>query len=287
MTTPDERIQGLRERALAANVELVTDPGDLARQAVRAHLVAIAGTGPVAPDRPEIDVRLHGPGVPDHEVAVRESASFLLSIQEAVSSIGQALRHEPTLQGAIQAQVLAATELRMTPTVGAGSLVFHLVAAGETITGGEAPELTGTDTLVDAAMGALFSLIEQSAVQGPEGGTLAHDLRRLGPRTAKHLSDLSSRVIDDEIEVDLTWRNPAGQRRMASLQRQAAMALERAITINKEDTQILDLVGAAGTPTTGPASTVTSAGSGTPPTTGPGVVPGVKGLIELEDLNRG
>lgn len=100
----------------------------------------------------------------------------------------------------------------------------------------------GTDRLVDAAMSVLFLLVEQSALQGPEGSALARDLRRLGLRTAKHPSELADRVITGEIEIDLTWRNPVGQRRMASLQRQAAMALEGAITLNREDTQIVDLV---------------------------------------------
>jgi len=243
VTTPDKRLEDLRARVLATGLEPISDPTELARQGIRAHLTTVGGGVPVTPDRPEVDVRLHGAGVPGHEVPVRDATAILLSVQEAVASIGQALRYEPTLHGVIQAQVLSATELHMTPIVTAGSVVFHLIGSGETITGNEAAELIGTDTLVDAAMNELFALVEQSAAVGPEGSALAMELRKLGPRTAKHLSDLVKRVIADEIEIGLTWRTPAGHRRQTSLQREAAHALEHAIALNKVDTQIVEMIG--------------------------------------------
>jgi hypothetical protein len=238
---PDKRLEELRDRVRAANVESVGDPAELARLGVRAHLVATRG--PVPPDRPEVDVRLHGLGVPAQEVAVRDAAAILLSVQETVASIGQALRQDPTLQGSIQAQILKATELHMTPDITGGSVVFHLFGPGESVTGDEAAELTGTDTLVDAAMSQLLSIVEQSAALGPDSSELARDLRRLGPRTAKHLSDLVRRVISDEIDIDLSWRNPTGQRRRATIARSAAMALEHAIALNRVDTQIVEIAG--------------------------------------------
>lgn len=241
MTIPDRHLEELRDRVLAANIEPVGDPGELARLGIRTHLAATRGLVP--PDRPEVDVRLHGLGVPAQEVAVRDAAAILLSVQETIASIGQALRQDPTLQGSIQAQILKATELHMTPDITGGSVVFHLFGPGESVTGDEAPELTGTDTLVDAVMNQLLSIVEQSAALGPDSSELARDLRRLGPRTAKHLSDLVRRVISDEIDIDLSWRNPAGQRRGATLARHAAMALERAIAVNRVDTQIVEMVG--------------------------------------------
>jgi len=188
--------------------------------------------------------------VPGHEIPVREAAGILTSIQEAISSIGQALRRAPTLHGVIQAQILQATELRLLPEIGAGSVVFSLIGAGEDITGDEAPGLTGTDTLVDVVMTELFSVIEQSHVQGAESSQLAQYLRRLGPRTAKHLSDLVRQIVGDEIDVDLSWRNPGGQRRLASLERQSALALGRAIDLNKIETRIVQLIGILSTVST-------------------------------------
>jgi hypothetical protein len=243
VTTPEERVKHLRDLALRAtgDSEVVSDPAELSRRSIRSHLASIGALVP--PDRPELDVRLHGPGIRGHEVAARQAASVLLSVQEVVASIGQAVRHQPTLQGAIQAQVLQATELRVSADLGAGSVVFHLLGPGETVTGREAPELTGTDTLLDAAMAGLVRLVEQSAATGPDSSDLARNLRPLGPRTAKHLSELIRRVIGDEIEIDFNWRNPAGTRRGASLQRPAAEALERAISQNKEESHVIELAG--------------------------------------------
>lgn len=241
MTTSSERLRELRARALSADIEPINDPDELARQGMRAHLEEIGALVP--PDRPEVAVRLHGPGVPGHEIPVREVSGILGSIQEAIASIGQALRNETTTRGAIQASIQRATELLMSPVLTSGSVVFHLTAAGERINGNEAAELTGTDTLVDAAMAELFAVFEQSEAQQLDSAALARELRRLGPRTAKHLSDLVKRVSDDEIDIDLSWRNPRGRRREASLQRQAALTLGQAIDRNRIEVQKVQLTG--------------------------------------------
>jgi hypothetical protein len=241
VTTSPERLRELRARALSADVEPINDPDELARQGMRAHLQEIGALVP--PDRPEVAVRLHGPGVPGHEIPVREVSGILGSIQEAIASIGQALRNETTTRGAIQASIQRATELLMSPVLSSGSVVFHLTAAGERLNGNEATELTGTDTLVDAAMAELFAVFEQSEGQQLDSATLARELRRLGPRTAKHLSDLVKQVTDDQIDIDLSWRNPRGRRRDASLQRQAALTLGQAIDRNRIEVQKVQLTG--------------------------------------------
>lgn len=241
MTTPDERLEDLRRRALAADIDPVSDPEELARLSVRALLTDVGA--PVRPDRPEMDIRLHGPGISGHQVPVREATAILSSIQESIASIGQALRHEPTSRGVIQTEVLKATELRISPTVGTGSVIFHLTGPGEEVSGNEAVALTGTDTLVDMAMRELFSLVEQSEAHELTTNTLAQELRRLGPRVAKHLSELVKSVVEDEINVDFTWRNPRGRRQRASLQRRSALVIHEAIQRNKVEMKVVELTG--------------------------------------------
>ena len=204
MTTPDERLEELRALALAADIEPISDPEELARQSIRAHLEDIGGLVP--PDLPEVDVRLHGPGVPAHDIPVREATAILTSLQETVASIGQALsQNRITSSGPINAQILKSTELRMSPILRPGSVIFHLTGPGERISGGEAAVLTGTDTLVDAAMRELFLLVAQSEDTRLETARrLAQDLRRFGPRVAKHLAELAGHVVQDEIDLDLT-----------------------------------------------------------------------------------
>ncbi len=104
-------------------------------------------------------------------------------------------------------------------------------------------KLTGSDTLVDDAMSELFTVLEKSEANQLDSTALAQDLRRLGPRTAMHLSDLAKQVTADDIDVDFAWRNPAGRNRKASLQRPAALALSRAIELNRVEAKIISLTG--------------------------------------------
>ncbi len=245
MPTPDERLEALRNLALATDVEPVTDPGDLARLSVRA-LVRDVGLAAI-PDRPEMFVRLHGPGVVGHEIPVRQATAILSSIQESIASIDQALALEPTSRGVIQAEILKATELRLSPDVGIGSVIFQLRGPSQVEQGtqfdtpGSAPP--GFETLVEAALSELFQLVEQSEGQELQADALAHELRRLGPRAAKHLSDLMERVLGDQISVDFSWQPLGARRRHASLQGRSARVIRLAIERNKVETTVAGLVG--------------------------------------------
>jgi hypothetical protein len=241
VTTPDRHLEELRRLALATDIKPVSDPGDLARLSIRSLHERLGDVLP--PDRPEIDVRLHGPGIPGHEIPVREAAGILTALQETIASIGQVLTHQPTAHGRIHLAVLNATELRLTPEMSMGSVIFHLAGVGEEVSGDEAAELTGSDTLVDIALGQFFMLLERSDAARIETTELAEELRRFGPRTAKHLSDLVERVMKDEIDMDLTWRAPHGHRRHTALERGAALAISDAIKRNKVETTTVELTG--------------------------------------------
>lgn len=242
MTIPAERLRALRELALAANVPPVSDPAELTRLSIRAHREQV---GDAFPELPRVDVRMHGPGIIGHDVPVREATSILTSLQETVASIGQVLTHKATASGPINASVLKFTELRMTPELLPGSVIFRLTGPGEELTGDEAASLTGSDTLVDAAMRALFAIVDQSAsTKNPEAtGTLAKDLRRFGPRVAKHLAELVDSITKDAIDVDITWRTPRGLRQDASLPRDSARTLQDAIQLNRVVTRRIELTG--------------------------------------------
>jgi hypothetical protein len=243
VTTSAERLEELRARALAAGIEPISDPEELTRRGIRAHLEEVGGFVP--PDRPEMDVRMHGPGVPANDISVREAAGILGPLQEAVASIGQALVHKATASGRINADVLRSTELRLSPALRPGSVVFHLTGPAEEISGAEVPELTGNETLVDAVMRELFALVGQAEETGEiaTAGRLAHELRRFGSRTAKHLTDLTSRVVEDEIDLDLTWRTPVGRLHRAALERRSAETIQAAIKLNEVEVREVELTG--------------------------------------------
>jgi hypothetical protein len=69
-------------------------------------------------------------------------------------------------------------------------------------------------------------------------------MRHLGPRSAKHLSDLVQALVDDGIDADFTWRGDrTGHPRRTSLQRQSALAIRDAIKLNEVSTTEVDLTG--------------------------------------------
>jgi hypothetical protein len=241
VTTPDERLEELRSRALAADIEPVADPEELTQLSISAHLEN-AGLE-VLPGRPELDMRLHGPGVPTHEIPVREAAAILNSVQEAVASIGQALIQEPTARGTIPARVLKATELHMSSSIGAGSVIFRLGApGGQVLT--EDFGAVGVEPLAARAITELLSVVDRSQEGQVEAAALAESMRHLGPRVAKHLSDLVKTLVDDGIDVDFIWRGDApGRPRRASLQRQSALAIREAIKLNEVNTREVTLTG--------------------------------------------
>jgi hypothetical protein len=91
----------------------------------------------------------------------------------------------------------------------------------------------------------LFALVAQAekADEIETAGRLAHEPRRFGSRTAKHLTDLTKRVVEDEIDLDLTWRTPGGQLQRAALQRRSAETVQAAIRLNELEIQEVELIG--------------------------------------------
>jgi hypothetical protein len=243
VTTSAERLAALQARVLASPVEPLSDPEELTRRAIKAQLEETGGSAIAA--RAEMGIRMHGPGVPAHDIPVRQAVGILGPLQEAIASIGQALLQKATSSGRIKADVLHATELRLSPPLLPGSVVFRLAGPEEYTPSADIHELLGTDTLAEAAIQELFALVVQAERTGEveTAGRLADELRRFGSRSAKHLTDLTKNVLENEIDLDLTWQAPGGPQRRVSLQRRSAETLQAAIKLNEVDTRQVELVG--------------------------------------------
>ena len=204
------------------------------------------------PGPARIDVRLHGAGVIGHRVPVRRATAILGSLQEALTSIAQAVVREPTARGVVERRVQDATELIFSPAVSPGSVVFHLSKSPDE----QLPLLAAPDaapSLIDRAVSGLLDVMEDERSGDHDDPSLASRLRVLGPRTAKHLNDLVTRVVSDDIDVELTWRGRA-RPRTVDLARERASLLRTAISINEQEVQVVTVLGRLRT-----ISTVTSA----------------------------
>lgn len=232
MTTAEERAAALKARLVKANLDAPRDSTELASISTQAML-RDAGY-PLVEEEPQLDVRLHGRAIPGHEVPVREATSILGAIQETVSACGQAVAKKVTSAGSIHAAILRATELRFSPALGFGSVVFHLGGSSEQVTGDELPEMTGTETLLDQVFRTLFKIIDTAQRDDLSKASPTEDLRLLGPRTISHLNDLVKEITESEIDVDFAWRSRAEQSK-ATLGRRGALALRDAIERTKEE----------------------------------------------------
>ncbi|GGT62740.1 hypothetical protein ABT368_32320 [Streptomyces althioticus] len=247
MTTAKERAAALKAKLAKAHPDAPRDSAELASLSTQAML-RDAGY-PITEEPPQLDVRLHGRAVPGHEVPVREATSILGTVQEAVSACGQAVAKKATAAGAIHSAILRATELRFSPALGFGSVVFHLGGTAEPVTGDEIPETTGSDTLLDLVFRTLFKVINTAQVDDPAKASPVDDLRLLGPRTAKHLNDLAKAITESEIDVDFVWRSRV-ERSRATLGRRGALALKDAIERTKEEITVQNIRGTLSTVST-------------------------------------
>ncbi|MFE2232169.1 hypothetical protein ACFXA4_06290 [Streptomyces sp. NPDC059442] len=247
MTTPEQRAAALKARLAKVSLDAPRDSAELASISTQAML-RDAGY-PLTEQRSQLDVRLHGRAIPGHDVPVREATSILGTIQETVSACGQAVAKKATAAGSIHSAILHATELRFSPALGFGSVVFHLDGASEQITGDEIPETTGTETLLDLVFRTLFKIIDVVQTDDLAKSSPVDDLRLLGPRTAKHLNDLAKEITESEIDVDFVWRSRVESSK-ATLGRRGALALKDAIERTKEEVTIQRIRGTLSTVST-------------------------------------
>ena len=237
-----QRIQAAKDR-----LPRVRTGEELDRLGEEALLQKIGGE----PGPARIDVRLHGAGMVGHRVPVRRATAILGSLQEALTSIAQAVVREPTARGVVERRVHDATELIFSPAVSPGSVVFHLSKSPDEQLPLFAPD--AAPSLIDRAVSGLLDVMGDERSGDHDDPSLASRLRVLGPRTAKHLNDLVTRVVSDDIDVELTWRGTA-RPRTVDLTRERASLLRTAISINEQEVQVVTVLGRLRT-----ISTVTSA----------------------------
>ncbi|WP_435233170.1 hypothetical protein [Micromonospora aurantiaca (nom. illeg.)] len=239
MSTPNELLARMQEQLQTENLEPAASSNELAQLSVMA-MIRDAG-GPMPSATPTLDVRMHGAGVIGHEVSLENAVAILNPLQQACASIGQSIAKVATAAGRIPEVIRRGTELRLSPVLSPGSLVFHLRAPAEAVTGEEIPGVTGSDTLADVTLTRLITVIRM-ADRTNEMLSISHEIRRFGPRAAKHLNDLAGAIADSEIDIDLKWRN--GQDvRTALLNRRGALSLQDAINHNRTQTNTVTLTG--------------------------------------------
>lgn len=239
MSTPSELLALMEERLRADPSQSPVDADELGRLSVAA-MIRDSG-GPASVVAPTLAVRMHGTGVPGHDVALEDAFAILNPLQHACSSIGQSIAKVATAAGRIPEVIRKGTQFRLSPILSPGSVVFHLRAPTEPVTGEEIPGVTGSDTLADVTLTRLMNVI-RLAEQTDNMPGVSSEVRRFGPRAAKHLNDLAVAIAASEIDVTLRWQN-GRETRSALLNRRCALSLQDAISHNRTQTRTVTING--------------------------------------------
>lgn len=146
-----------------------------------------------------------------HELGVRSATTVIGSLQDALAEIAASIREVVPKRGPLPAPILDATELRFSPTVSQGSVIFTL----------RRPERSGLwegeehddSALLEQALTSLFRVfdeIEKPLTSGTPEGVTPETLGTFGPRTARHLVRFARALSTDELNLDLGWTLPGG-----------------------------------------------------------------------------
>lgn len=179
--------------------------------------------GAVARARETLSAHFTGGSADMHELSVRASSRATLAVQEAVTSIGAAVVGQATARGRVSATIVAATELRLAPTVLPGSVVLEM---RHRHTDDAALIESEEKTLLDVSFDRLFDLLD--AVQSDSDGTaVPSSVRTMGPRAAKHIFALCDVLASEGLDLDLGWVTSEGDDRGSRLTSRGARYLRK------------------------------------------------------------
>jgi hypothetical protein len=187
----------------------------------------------------EAVIRMSGEGVQNNRVGAMEASRVLGGIQEVLSAIGQAVLGQSTTRGQVPLDIRRATSLLLFPAPTTGSVQLHLQVAEDIAS---LPGLEMED-LAQVSATRLFSLLDVVAGFHENDDEVVTRLKELGPRVAGRLRTLSSHLITDRIDLDLTWRTFAQPPRRARMHRTEAAHLKQAILRHRVDVKRVILVG--------------------------------------------
>jgi len=159
-----------------------------------------------------------------HAIGVKPATTVLGQFQEAVAEIGAVIRDDVPARGPLPRDVLQDTELRFSPTVAAGSVIFSLRPVTEDV---ELWDET-SPSLLDQSLVRLFEMfdnIERPASTGSDPAKVANALREFGPRTARHLFIFADELNKQGLSLDLGWSQSGQPLRRSRLSREGASFL--------------------------------------------------------------
>lgn len=179
-------------------------------------------------ERPALDIRLEGTAIVGNEVPVDNSAALLGSLQEAVSSVAQALQGKATSAASLPLALREATQLRLAG-LRPGSVVLRLRAPREQVEQDVLPGTDGTKPLMTDAVERVVEILQLALADEVDDDPMIDAVLPLGSRSFKHLRDLSGTVAEAGFSATLNWRSPRTGDLQVRVDRRSAARLRDAL----------------------------------------------------------
>ena len=184
--------------------------------------------------RARLDVLLDGAPVVGHEVRIDALAEILHSLQESVSSVAQALAGKATARAQIPGPLRARTALRLAAVYpGSFGAVLHGPTVEETVGSPVLDFAEEVPTILDEAVDKVLTIVDLANVDDVNDDPIIEAVLPLGSRAFKHLSDLSSSVVNQEFTARFQFASPNGEPHAATLTRLSAQRLSDALGRNR------------------------------------------------------
>jgi hypothetical protein len=207
-----------REQRLAdlenAFSQVQVSPVESAEELARSEMARAARHFGFAQPVFRTSIRLHfsGDGVRDHDLSSGLAGSVIAGFSGAVSAAASQLKIPP-----------GSSELYLSPVVAAGSTVLELF--GAPLPPADKLDTEIDDTPVDKALAHLFVILNDAnkATQG-----LSH-MAPVEGVLGKRLFQLVTNLIENSVDLGVSWTRPRGRTISTSLRRSASLTLQRVL----------------------------------------------------------
>lgn len=204
----------------------------------------------ITPGRPGTsrgEMHLAGSGVVGHSIRLANLGGILNSFQRTVAAVGGALDGITSSRGSLPASLIQRTNLRLDAAPAPGSVRLAITPeqspAAELYPNGGVP-LDDTDRpLADRSLDEVIRLLQAGATSDPTARQFREEFVELGPRAASAVRAFLKIVADDDLNVNLSWREPRRPTISAAVTAANARFLEQVIANNGLDNDELEVRG--------------------------------------------
>lgn len=203
--------------------------------------------------RPQLDITIEGAPVKGHEIRVSALSRLLHSLQESVSSVGQAITGEATARASLPGSIRDSTSFTLA-AVFPGS--FGATLRGPVDREVEAMTAIGQEalfdpeehaSLLDLAVDTVLDIVALAANDDGNDDPIVDAVLPLGARSFKHLKELSDAIVDNEMSASIRWNHLGLPVREVAVTKRTAQRLNDVLTLNKVTERPHTLFGYLGT----------------------------------------